>query len=127
AAAGFQIGIGQGRQKLQLLGVAEHDPGQAARPGGERGVPLLGIGAAVAAVGGVENDLVGGAAAQGGGIVAVASLAVEQGELGGYRGVIDQAAQEADAGVLFAQKHVAQLMTQGQRAQRPYGVGEKGV
>ena len=53
-------------QEFELFGEAGEDPGEAAGPGGEGGVALLGGGAAVAAVVGVEDGFVDDAAGFGG-------------------------------------------------------------
>ena len=114
--------VGQAGQELQLLGVAEHGPGQAAGPGGERRVALLGAGAAEPAVVDVEQRLVGGAAPH---VVRVAALPVEDVVPGGVGRVLDQAPQQADPLVVLAHQGVPELVGDGQRPARPDRVDEQ--
>src|SRR5215472_5506833 len=53
-AAGLVLAF-EGIEQLELFGEAAHGPGEAARPGAERRVALLRVGAAVVAVVDVEN------------------------------------------------------------------------
>ena len=107
---------------FELLGVAAHDPRQAARPGGEGRVALLRVRAAIGAVVHIEDALVRDAAAH---VVGVAALAVIDGPLRGGARVLDEPAQQRNLLVAFAHEHVAELCAKRQRAQRADGVGEE--
>src|ERR1035438_8464245 len=67
---------GQGVEEFQLFGEAAHGPGEAARPGAERRVALLRIGAAIVAIVDVEDALVRDAPAY---VVGIAAFAVPDG------------------------------------------------
>lgn len=86
AAVWGEFVVGEGVEEFEFFGEAEDGPCLAAGPGGESGVALLGVGAAVCAVGGVEDGFVGGAAAF---VVGIASGAVEDGEFGGGVDVLE--------------------------------------
>lgn len=77
--------IGEGFEEFELFGEAEDGPGEAAGPGGEGGVALLGTGTAVGAVVEVEDALVGGAAAD---VPGVAAFAIVDAVAGGAGTVI---------------------------------------
>ena len=124
AAEPFELGVGDGLEEFELFGVAEHDPGEAAGPGGEGRVALLGVGAAELAVVGVEDALVGDAAAA---VVGVAPLAVEDGVGGGGPGVLDEPSEQGDFGVLLVVGEMAEPVGHRQGAQRADGVGEERV
>src|SRR5471030_103534 len=120
---GFPL-AGQGIEEFQLLGETAHGPGQPARPGAEGGVALLRVGAAVIAVVGIEDALVGHTAAD---VVAVAAFAVEHGILCGGPRVLDRAVEQRNPAVSLAHQGVAQQVAQGQSAQGADGIDEQGV
>jgi hypothetical protein len=124
AAERGELGFGEGFEEFDFLRVAAEDPGEAASPGGEGGVTLLAVGAAVGAVVDVENRFVGGASAH---VVAVAAFAIEDGVASGGFGVLKQAGKEGDGAVHFAHELVAELMGDGEGAEGANGVGEEGV
>ena len=124
APEALECALGQRGQELELLGVATQDPGQAARPGGEGREALLGAGTAIGAVVDVEDRLVGDAAAD---VVRVAAGPEVDVEARGGLGVLEQAEEQRHAAVAFAHQDLAELMGQGQRAQRADGVGEQRV
>lgn len=117
-------GGGMGLEVFELFGEAEDGPGQAAGPGGEGGVTLLRIGAAKHAADDVEHGFVGGAPGQ---VIDIALLAVIHIVPGGIAGVVEQAMEQGDAGVLFSHEDMAEVMGEGQDAEGPDGIDEEGV
>lgn len=116
--------LGEGLEGFELLGESEDGPGEAAGPRGEGGVALLGGGAAVGAVAGVEEGFVGGAAA---GVVEVAAFAVVDGVARGVAQVLHGAVEEGDAGVALGHEGVAELVGEDEGAAGADGVDEEGV
>jgi len=112
-AEGRKGGVVEGGEEFEEFGEAEDGPGEAAGPGGEAGVTLLGVGAAEVAVVDIEEALVGGAAPQ---VVAVAALAVEDGIAGGGTGVVEEASQEGDFAVSLVEGAVSEEGADGERA-----------
>src|ERR1039458_4230099 len=115
---------GQGVEELQLFGEAAHGPGEPARPGAERRVALLRIGAAVIAIVDVEDALVRGASAY---VVGIAAFAVPDGILRGGAGVLGYAVDQRNLPVVLAHQHVSQQVADGGRAQGTYGVHDERV
>ncbi len=124
AAERREVRLGQGLEKFDFLRIAAQDPGQAARPGRERRVALLAVGAAIGAVVDVEDRFMRDASAQ---VVAVAALAIIDGKArGGFR-MLEQSREERDGPVHFAHELVAELMAERESAQRTDRVGEERV
>ncbi len=105
-----------------MLSKAQDGPGQAASPGGEGRIALLGAGAAVAAVLGVEQRFVRHAPAH---VIAVAAFPVVDRKARGGFGVLDQAFDERHFAVRFLVQRKAKPVRNGQRTQRADGIHKK--
>ena len=100
-----------------------HGPRQAAGPGRKRRIALLAVRSPVAAVGDVEEALVGRAAAH---VVGVAAMPVVDGILGGRARVLDQPVDQADrARPAPPSRWCPSMCDSAERAQRPNGVDEQ--
>src|SRR5258708_30009639 len=80
-------------QKFHLLGKPQQSPTQAAHPGAERGIPLLGAGTTKRAVIDIENGFVRGSSTH---IIAVAVSAEIDVIAGGYLGMFEETLEQAN-------------------------------
>ena len=95
-----------------------------AGPGGEGGVALLGGGAAVSAVGHIEDRFMHDPTRN---VVRVASLAVVDIVTGGGLGVLEGAVEKIDLRIVFPHEAVTHHMGKAEGAERTDGVGEEGL
>src|SRR5206468_12559440 len=106
----------------ELFRKPANSPREPPSPGAEWRVALLGIGAAIAPVVGVENALVGHSTAD---VISVTAFTVINAVTGGDGRVFEQALEQGNLLVLLAHEHMAKPMRHRQRAQRAHRVDEQ--
>ncbi len=92
-----------------MFGIAGEDPCKASCPCGEGRVALLCGGAAVGAIGHVEDGFVDNATSLCGCIVSITVLAVVDVVGGGVLGVLDAAVEEVDFEIVLSHEVVAEF------------------
>jgi hypothetical protein len=124
AAERGEFAVAEGLSELELFGETAQGPGETPGPGGERGVTLLRVGAAVGAVGGVEDGFVGGPA---GYIIGVAPFAVVDVMAGCVPGMFDEAAKQRDRFVLFGHERMAEAVSHAEHTAGSERIDEERV
>ena len=120
----LEFGFGQKLEELVLLGKTAENPGVTTGPSGKGGVALLGGGAAVSAVGHIEDRFMHDPTRN---VVRVAALAVVDIVTGGSLGVLEGAVEKIDLRIVFPHEAVTHHMGKAEGAERTDGVGEEGL
>src|SRR5882672_6548395 len=105
---------GRGLQEFQLFGVPKNGPGHSARPGAERRVALLGIGATITAVVQIKDAFMRRSATD---IVGIPAFAVIDAVAGSRFSMFQQSFKQGDFPVALAHKDMAELVREREGTQ----------